>query len=114
MIGFGITNWERSAWVADSRRSLAEAASFNRRSARACRVRGKRTLTEQLPPAPVQRRSDVTGGPGENSAKTQEVAARGVSGPGGPLPHGDRIAASFGPDHANAVHGIAHAGRGSH
>jgi len=43
---------------------------------------GKRTLTEQLPPGPVQRRRDVTGGQGEDTAKTQEVAARGVSGPG--------------------------------
>ena len=72
---------------------------------------GKRTLTEVLPPGPVQRRSDVTGGQGEGTAKTQEVAGRGVSGLGGPLPHADRIAASFGPDHANAVHGIqAHVG----
>ncbi len=72
---------------------------------------GKRTLTDELPPGPVQRRGDAPGGQGEDTARTQEVAARGVSGSGGPLPHGDRIAASFGPAHASAVHGIqAHVG----
>src|SRR3954469_2447643 len=45
---------------------------------------GKRTLTEQLPPGPVQRRSDVPGERGEDTARTQQVAARDVSGAGSP------------------------------
>src|SRR5689334_21551603 len=43
--------------------------------------------------------------------ETHAVAAHGVRGGGGPLPHGDRIAQSFGPAHAATVKGIqAHTG----
>jgi hypothetical protein len=43
--------------------------------------------------------------------QTHSIAAHGVSGDGGELPHKDAIAASFGDDHADTVNGIsAHVG----
>lgn len=49
-------------------------------------IPGKRTLTEQLPAGPVQRRSDVPGRRGEDTAGTQEIATQGVVGAGSPGP----------------------------
>jgi Domain of unknown function (DUF4157) len=43
--------------------------------------------------------------------QVHQLAAAGVAGTGGPLPHAETIAASFGADHAATVHGIsAHVG----
>src|SRR5688500_12417419 len=53
---------------------------------------GKRTLTGS-----VQRRAKDTAP--VDAASTVETAERGVAGPGGALPHVDRIQESFGPGH---------------
>jgi hypothetical protein len=48
--------------------------------------------------------------PGKET-QVQQIAAEGVSGAGSTLPFADQIASSFGPDHADTVHGIrAHTG----
>lgn len=59
-------------------------------------IAGKRTLTEQLGPgAPVQR-SPGAAGVGMSPAGVYAVAARGVEGTSGALPHGDTIQQLFG------------------
>jgi hypothetical protein len=55
---------------------------------------GKRTLTEALPPAVVQRRAT---GPAPD--QVHAAAARGIDTPATALPFADRIQASFGPRH---------------
>jgi hypothetical protein len=47
----------------------------------------------------------------DGDAQTRQIAARGVAGSGGAIPHVDRIAQSFGPEHAGSVQAIrAHVG----
>jgi hypothetical protein len=61
---------------------------------------GKRTLTEQLFDSsgpPVQRKAG--GAAASDPAELHRAAEAGVSGPAAPLPHADRIQASFGPEH---------------
>ena len=55
---------------------------------------GKRTLTEALPPAVVQRRAT-----GPTPDQIHAAAARGIDTPATALPFADQIQASFGPRH---------------
>jgi hypothetical protein len=59
---------------------------------------GKVTLTSRLPPGPprLQARAQDGGGLVASAVDPHAVAARGVAGPGGSLPHGERIQAAFG------------------
>lgn len=69
---------------------------------------GKRTLTESLGASPVQMvaRGDSAGSVGGDGV--QEVAARGVAGAGGALPHGETIQRLFGRHDVSGVQ--AHVG----
>lgn len=65
---------------------------------------GKRTLVEPSSPAdsdPVQRKAAEAAPQG--GAPAADLAARGTEGPGGPLPHLDRIQHSFGRHDVSAV-----------
>lgn len=60
---------------------------------------GKRTLTEQLFDSGPQVQRKAGGAAASEPAELHRAAEAGVSGSGAPLPHADRIQASFGPDH---------------
>ncbi len=67
-------------------------------------IPGKQTLTGAL-------QMRATGASAVGADETQAIAAEGVSGAGGGLPFAETIAQSFGPVHADTVHGIrAHTG----
>ena len=118
----------------DQRGNKAGGGRSDRTTANAIGTPGKETLTSKLPmqlkattsattasiandehgfpgPSMVQRREAGSGDRSEQAAaQTQQIAATGVEGPGGSMPHADTIKQSFG-EHAPVVDGIhAHVG----
>lgn len=94
------------------RREASHGSQHDGDGARELHSPGKQTLTQSLghPGAsPAVQRVATAPAPPTESAETRRTAAAGVAGPGGPLPHHERIQQLFGPAHD--VSGIsAHVG----